>query len=197
MCNMAHSYESNVIILIYVIVVYHFIYFSQISWSYFIIHCVAQWWKVAVIFSDTLSLPLTRTVKVILNTCLWSTAPDDCQLSPTLSICPFDSQTHIRTRTHTCTYTRRVRVRDYWLTALTDWILASQTQTCLCVTQLDKIWLVRAHQRVQNDSNGSVLECVYLKHTHIHTLYASLGRIQMERLLSFIARLIAFLSSML
>lgn len=57
------------------------------------------------IFRHCVSLFFTGTVKVILNTCLWTTAPDDCQLTPTLSIWPFDSHKHMQARAHTRTHT--------------------------------------------------------------------------------------------
>lgn len=102
-------------------------------------------------------LLLTGVVKVILNTCLWSTAPDDCQLSPTLSIWPFDSRTHrracVRAGTHSYTNTHAEwEIIGSWLQQ-TDWVLASQTQTCLSVTRLEKIWLVGAHHRARNDGS--------------------------------------------
>lgn len=132
----------------------------NISWSYFIPLCFPVMNSYCDIFRHCVNLLLPRTVKVILNTCLWSTAPDDCQPHPTLSIWHFDSHTFQHTHTH--------RVRDYWLLALTNRIPAFQTLTCLCVTQLRMIGLVRAHQRAENDSRVCNL-------THTHTHWMAVG----------------------
>ena len=118
------------------------------------------------------SLLFTRTAKVILNTCLWSTAPDDCQLSPTLSIWPFDSHTHTLTHTHTHTHTHG---HTHWVT---EWLLARGSHSLsagfskhrpvyVCVTSLETIWLVRGPTNVCRMT--AVRVCVFKTHTHMHT----------------------------
>lgn len=63
------------------------------------------------------------------------------------------AQTRVRAGTHSYTDTHAEwEIIGSWLQQ-TDWVLASQTQTCLSVTRLEKIWLVGAHHRARNDGS--------------------------------------------